>query len=306
MKIPAFQKTKMLSPTSGERLTANPAVVLLFFFLIMTVTQSARTVLFRVGFSLLEVLPFQRVPHSVPLIIQLFATVATVAGVLLYCLLAEKRSLRSLGFTGRGAIGEYAVGLIGGLVMFGGAVLLCTLTGTVTVTLSEETPSVGLLLLFLLGFLIQGMSEEMLCRSYLMVSLSRGFSLWLCAVINALLFALLHLGNAGISAIALVNIFLFGLFASFLTLRRGSIWMVGALHSMWNFAQGNLFGIPVSGIQGMPSPLSSTVKEGVWQELVNGGVFGLEGGLAVTAVLAIACAVVLFVPTKKSEIVENG
>ena len=305
MKMPTFQKTKMLSPTPGERLTANPAVVLLFFFLIMTVTQSARTVLFRAGFSLLEVLPLQWVPHSVPLIIQLFATVATVAGVLLYCLLAERRSLLSLGFTGRGMALEYAVGLMGGLMMFGGAVLLCVLTGTVTVTLSEETPSMGLLLLFFLGFLIQGMSEEILCRSYLMVSLSRGFPLWLCAVINALLFALLHLGNTGISAIALVNIFLFGLFASFLTLRRGSIWMAGALHSMWNFAQGNLFGIPVSGIRGTPSPLASTLQEGVWQELINGGTFGLEGGLAVTAVLAIACAVVLFVPTKKSEIAET-
>ena len=305
MKIPAFQKTRMLSPTPGERLTANPAVVLLFFFLIMSVMQSLRTVLFRMGFSLLEVLPLQHVPHSVPLIIQLFATVATVAGVLLYCLLAEKRSLLSLGFTGRGALVEYAVGLVGGLVLFGGAVWLCALTGTVTVTLSAEAPSVGLLLLFFLGFLIQGMSEEMLCRSYLMVSLSRGFPLWLCAVINALLFSLLHLGNAGISAIALVNIFLFGLFASFLTLRRGSVWMVGALHSMWNFAQGNLFGIPVSGIRGTPSPLASTLQEGGWQELINGGVFGLEGGLAVTAVLAASCAVVLFVPTKKSEIVET-
>ena len=59
------------------------------------------------------------------------------------------------------------------------------------------------------------------------------------------------------------------------------------------------------GIRGIPALLSSNIHEGTWPELINGGVFGLEGGLAVTAVLAVACAVVLFVPTKKSEIVEN-
>jgi membrane protease YdiL (CAAX protease family) len=121
-------------------------------------------------------------------------------------------------------------------------------------------------------------------------------------VTNALLFSLLHLGNPGVTVIALVNIFLFGLFASLLTLRRGSIWMVGALHSMWNFAQGNLFGIPVSGLVGCPSPLVTEMGEGKWQALVGGGAFGLEGGLAVTAVLAVACAIVLFSSTKKAEI----
>jgi membrane protease YdiL (CAAX protease family) len=111
------------------------------------------------------------------------------------------------------------------------------------------------------------------------------------------------LGNPNVSFIALINIFLFGLFASLLTLRRGSIWMVGAIHSMWNFAQGNLFGIPVSGLTGLPSPLTATVKEGTWQTLISGGSFGLEGGLAVTVVLLVACGLVLFLPKffRKSE-----
>ena len=78
--------------------------------------------------------------------------------------------------------------------------------------------------------------------------------------------------------------------------------MVCAMHSMWNFAQGNIFGLPVSGQGGLPSPLSAEVSEGTWKTLFNGGSFGLEGGLAVTAVLAVACCVALFMPTKRSEI----
>ncbi len=300
-RFPSFPRTNMLTSTPGERLTDHPAVVFVLFFFVMTVAQAGRSVFF----SLLEALIGEGMNLVAALLIQLFATVVTVAAVLLYCLLAERRSLQSLGFTRRGALAEYGVGLVGGLLMFGSAVLLCAACGTLTVGTAAKEPSWGILMLFLLGFLIQGMSEEMLCRSYLMVSLARGWPVGVCAVLNALIFSLLHIGNSHVSVIALVNIFLFGLFASLLTLRRGSIWMIGALHSMWNFAQGNLFGIPVSGIRGMPSPLSSSLAKGTWQELVNGGAFGLEGGLAVTLVLTVSCAIALFLPTKKSEIVDG-
>ena len=292
MKIPPFEKTNMLTPTPKERLTAHPAVVLLLFLPVLMVTQGGRTLLTHAALLILPGRP----DVTTYLIISLFATLATVAVVLLYCLLAERRSLLSLGFTKRGAGVEYAVGILGGIVLFGLPVLLCMAAGTLTLTPAEPAPTLLPLLLCLVGFLIQGASEELLCRSYLMVSLSRGLPPWVCAAINALLFSLLHVGNPNVSAIALVNIFLFGILASILTLRRGSVWMVCAVHSMWNFAQGNLFGIPVSGLAGLPSPLRAEVAEGGWQTLVSGGAFGLEGGLAVTAVLLISCALVIFLP----------
>ena len=299
MKIPPFEKTNMLTPTPKERLTAHPAVVLLLFIPVLLATRGGRTLLTDAALLLLPQAP----DVTTYLIISLFATLATVAVVLLYCLLAEGRSLLSLGFTKRGAGVEYVVGILGGVALFTLPVLLCMAAGTITLTLSEPAPSLLPLLLCFVGFLIQGASEELLCRSYLMVSLSRGLPPWACAAINALLFSLLHVGNPNVSAIALVNIFLFGIFASLLILRRGSVWMACAVHSMWNFAQGNLFGIPVSGLAGLPSPLRAEISGGGWQTLVNGGAFGLEGGLAVTVVLVAACVVVLLAPTKKAEVV---
>ena len=301
MRIPSFQKTRMLTPTAGERLTRHPAVVILCFLPVLLLSEQGTSLFLSVGTRLISPSP----DRNVTLLLSLFATVVTVGSVLLYCLVAERRSLLSLGFSGRGALAEYAGGLAGGLLLFGIPVLLCLLTGTLTLS-PASLPPWGLFLLFLVGFLIQGLSEELLCRSYLMVSLSRGLPPWICVTVNALLFSLLHLGNPNVSVLALVNILLFGLFASLLTLRRGSIWMVAGLHSMWNFAQGNLFGIPVSGLGGLPSPLTATVAEGRWQSLVNGGSFGLEGGLAVTVALILACGVVLFMPTRKFEIALNG
>lgn len=287
----------MLTASPRERFTSRPGVVLALFFLVLTGTQLGRSAVY----DLIA-------PHLPPgaaadrLLIQLFATAVTIAAVLLFCLLAERRSPTTLGFTPRGMLSEYGLGLLFGFAMLGGAVLLCLACGVLEVRKADALPSAGILLLFFAGFLIQGMSEEMLCRSYLLVSLSRGLPLWACAAVNALLFSVLHVGNPGISPIALVNIFLFGLFASILTLRRGSIWMAGALHSMWNFVQGNFFGIPVSGLTGSPSPLTTAVYPGTWADLIHGGAFGLEAGLAVTAVLIVSCAIALAVPTKRSEV----
>ncbi len=299
--FPAFHKTRMLTPTPGERMTDRPAVVFLLFFAILLISFPLQSLIATLA---LLCLPGEPSPKA-GLLCQLFATTAMVAAVLLWCRLGERRSFMSLGFVRRGAIVEYLTGLAGGLFLFGAAVLLCVLTGAATVNLlpRAQMPSIRWILLFFAGYIIQGMSEELLCRAYLMVSLSRQWPLTACAVINALLFSILHLGNAGVSALALLNIFLFGLLASVLTLRRGSIWMVGALHSMWNFVQGNLFGIPVSGHTGTPAPLVTHLYgDTPGQILLNGGAFGLEGGLSVTVVLILGLTIVLLIPTKKSEI----
>ena len=300
MRIPSFQKTRMLTPTAGERLTGHPAVVILCFLLVMHLSEMGKALFDRGGWAYLHSLLTTH--RAFLLLLDLFATIVTVGFVLAYCLILEKRSLTSLGFSKRGWAAEYGWGLLGGVVLFSLPVLLCLTTGTLTLSPAAASPSWEMLLLFFVAFLIQGLSEELLCRSYLMVSLSRSLPLWLCVVLNALIFSLLHLANTHLTAIALINIFLFGIFASLLTLRRGSIWMVAGLHSMWNFAQANLFGLPVSGIKGLPSPLIAERIDGGWKNLIRGGAFGLEGGLAVTVVLTVACGVVLFMPTKKSEI----
>lgn len=300
MRIPSFSKTRMLKPTAGERLTGHPAVVILCFIPVLLLSEMGKTLFARGGRESLHSLLTTR--PALLLLLNLFATIVTVGLVLAYCLILEKRSLLSLGFSERGAALEYTAGLLFGVGLFSIPVLICHITGTLTLSPAAASPSWEMLLLFFVAFLIQGLSEELLCRSYLMLSLSRSLPLWLCVVLNALIFSLLHLANTYLTAIALINIFLFGIFASLLTLRRGSIWMVAGLHSMWNFAQANLFGLPVSGIKGLPSPLIAESIDGGWKNLIRGGLFGLEGGLAVTLVLIIACGVVLLMPTKKDEI----
>lgn len=234
--------------------------------------------------------------------VQLFSTVAIVIACLVFCRSIEKRNLVSMGFVKKGAASEYLVGLGIGLFMLTAAVLLCVITGQAELGDLGDLSSKpwGMILLFLGGYLIQGLSEEMLCRSLLMVSLSRGRRLWTCILTNALIFAALHIFNPGITPLALLNITLFGIFASVYTLRRGSIWGIAAIHSMWNFTQGNIFGIAVSGMGDNPTVWHWNNTMGAWW--FNGGSFGLEGGLAVTAVLVMAIWLTLMTPTKSCEI----
>ena len=56
-----------------------------------------------------------------------------------------------------------------------------------------------------------------------------------------------------------------------------SIWGISAIHTTWNFAQGNIFGIKVSGINAQVSLFSFKSSEA--GKIINGGSFGLETAL---------------------------
>lgn len=225
------------------------------------------------------------------MILALLSDIMLIAVVLLFCRLLQRRGPASLGFTRGGALREYITGAGIGFAVFSAAVLLCVVTGALRLEGLSPTLRGGTLLLLLLGYLIQGMAEEVLCRGYFMVSFARRWPMWAAVAANAVLFAALHLGNSGISALAFVNLTLYGVFASLYFIRRGNIWGVGAFHSLWNFVQGNFYGILVSGNATQCTVLQSAAVPG--RELINGGAFGLEGGLAVTVVLAAGCALLL-------------
>lgn len=224
-------------------------------------------------------------------IAMLFSTAGMILTALLFCKLIQKRKMTTVGFQKPGMWKEYLCGMAVGFGIFSVAVLICVVTGSLKIRGLSATFSVGIFLLFLVGYLVQGMAEEVLCRGYFLVSVSRRYPLAVGIAANALLFAALHLLNDGISVLAFINLVLFGVFASIYFIKRGNIWGVGALHSIWNLAQGNFYGIRVSGMQTSCSVLTSEMVSG--RELINGGDFGLEGGLAVTIVLVLGSLILL-------------
>lgn len=230
-------------------------------------------------------------------LLSLFVTVVTIATVLVYCLKMERRSAFSLGFYKKNAVGEYFCGLGIGLAMFGTVVVIMLLSGEATNFRFNASVSPFTVLLFFAGFVIQGASEEILVRSYFMISAAVSKGLLPAILVSSAAFALLHLGNPGISLLAIFNLFLFGVFAGLYFLRRGSIWGIAAIHTIWNFAQGNLFGCKVSGLAIQESVfLCDITGKG---QLFSGGAFGPEGGAGVTIVLTLGIVALLFLKNKE-------
>jgi hypothetical protein len=141
----------------------------------------------------------------------------------------------------------------------------------------------------MLGFIVQGSSEELMFRGWLMQLIASRHGVWIAVVANSVLFALAHAGNIEPSNelyVGLANIVLFGLFVSLYAVREGSIWGVCGWHAAWNWLLGLGFGLEVSGItiDSLPLVTDLTAAPGAaWW--LTGGAFGPEASIVTTAVL---------------------
>ena len=146
-------------------------------------------------------------------------------------------------------------------------------------------------LLGFLHFVAVGFFEEILCRGYLMTAFktTRNRPVIFCA--SALIFSLLHLMNPGVTPLSLVNIFLVGILFAYMFVRTGRLWLPIGYHITWNFFQGNVFGLLVSGTEAA----SVTQTRAAEANLLNGGAFGPEGGIFVTLVILLGIVYVKFV-----------
>lgn len=265
-----------------------------------------------IGVSIIQYIPtlvagfMLYVTYDQLMMVHLYGTVIMTLMTMLFCKVIQKRKMRTLGFKKTGMWKEYGIGLIVGIVMMAVIVLVGMVTGSMTLTFNPEAATgagIGMLVLLFFGFVLQGMSEEVLCRGYFLVSLARkkGY-MWMAVIVNAVAFAALHLGNAGIAPLAFVNLILFGVFASVYFVKRGNIWGIAAIHSIWNFAQGNIFGVLVSGNDFGTTVFQSEINESM--TLINGGDFGLEGGILVTIVMIVGTLIML--TTKQKDVAEEA
>ena len=216
----------------------------------------------------------------------LFAEIFLIVLYTGYCKFIEKRPLSSMGFTKRNMSSFYAKGIGWSAVLISGAYLICVLTGACHFEGVSAQLVPGYVVFYLIGYMIQGLAEEVICRGYLLVSLSRRNSVWYSVILSSGVFMAMHMSNEHVTVLAYINLFLCGLLFGLLFVESGSIWKVAALHSGWNFLQGNIFGISVSGTAKSSSVFDSSFSDG-WS-FMNGGDFGL----AVSIVLAVGIYVV--------------
>lgn len=199
----------------------------------------------------------------------------------------EKRRFATLGFTQpKSGFRLAARGFGVGVAMMALCVLVPVITGQAQLTWGSPTATNwAFILIMLLGFVVQGSVEEIMTRGYLTQAVARRWGLVAAVIIQAVFFTLLHGMNSGIGVLPIINLLLFAFFASFFSLAEGSLWGICAMHASWNWAQGNLFGVAVSGNPVSDKVLSYTAEPDS-VDLLTGGAFGIEGSLVTTVVYA--------------------
>lgn len=230
------------------------------------------------------------------MLISLYGTVFGVLATLFFACKIEKIPLHCLGLKKKGFLWRYPAGLLCGFAAMSGAVFLCCALGALNVLPGNFSPL--LTAAFSFGWVIQGFSEELLCRGYMMVSLGKRYPAYVGVLVNSLIFALFHSLNPGLSVLALINLFIFGVFASLVFLVSENIWLIAAFHTIWNMSQGNIYGVLVSGSPVITSVVTSEMVPD--KDLITGGAFGLEGGICVTAVYLIGIVIAYLLYRKKN------
>ncbi|MFK7803097.1 MAG: lysostaphin resistance A-like protein [Anaerolineae bacterium] len=250
-------------------------------------------------FSLEDVITSPKSP-GLAFAILFFSFIGMYFAVWLWLWLMERRPFYTIGFERSGALWKYVKGLLIGMALLLLVTGILALMGMVTWERPFDGISTTLLIgvgYLFLGFVVQGAAEEVLVRGFLLPILARRYSIWASIIVSSLVFAALHLLNDNLSIIAMLNLFLAGVFFAVYALKEGGLWGACGIHTTWNWTMGHILGFEVSGSSfgGPDSVLFDLMETG--PDWITGGLFGPEGGVVVTIVVILLTIYFYMQPT---------
>jgi membrane protease YdiL (CAAX protease family) len=212
-------------------------------------------------------------------------TIITILGVLLFWKIFDKKPIKDLGLTNPfKSIRKLTSGLVFGIISISLVFFVLLLSGQIQVTNKFLEPNfTKWIIIDLFFFILVGINEEFFARGYCMTVLKQTKNKWLILLLPALIFASMHLGNPNTNYLGIANIFLVGILFALMFLKSGNLWMPIGYHITWNYFQGNVYGMNVSGLD-IHGIYSTKVLS---PNFINGGAFGPEGGLIATVVIIL-------------------
>lgn len=267
MNEPAAHPVK---PT-WRRIADFPLVALVIALLVLLVSVSAVV-------PLLRLLPLEQLPKWVdaPLI---------SVGVVGVSIAAYKLVITRLGERPRDDLpfGRPSADVVRGTVV--AAVLMSAIVGLAALLgvydLSGWGGSTSLPMLLFAAGLQAGVFEEILARGVLFRFLEEFGGSWFALALSSLLFGLGHLGNDNATLFSSLAIAVeAGVLLGGAYMLTRNLWLAIGLHFGWNFTQGYVWDVPVSGVavDGLVESHSAGPI------LLSGGPFGLEGSIIALAV----------------------
>ncbi|OOG66279.1 CAAX protease family protein [Rhodanobacter sp. B04] len=223
-----------------------------------------------------------------------FVLPAIVTYVFLVCIVERRRPAELALRRWPDALG----GLLAGGLLFSTVVGVLWLLGSYHVTgFNAHADWLPALLVAGIG---AGIGEEILFRGVLFRIVEEGLGTWAALLVSALFFGFAHASNPGATwwssmAIAIEAGLLFGLLYH---LTRSLPACMG-LHAAWNFCQGTVYGIPVSGMK-VDGWLVSTRTGPDW---LSGGAFGAEASVVALGLCSLCSLALLAAAVRRGSTV---
>lgn len=220
----------------------------------------------------------------------------------------EDRTVADYGLKDGRALRNFGVGALCGAVLLSCLVLCLKLTGALVF---DGRQLFGWAILrysavWLSGFLMVGLLEELWFRGYAQFTIARGLrgifhrmgaaranaaGFWGAALLTSFYFGFGHGANPGESPIGLIAAGLMGLTFCLSIWRSGSLWWAIGFHMAWDWTESFLYGVGDSGSM-IQFHLLSTHPAG--HRLLSGGSTGPEGSVLVLPVIALAATAAVF------------
>lgn len=187
--------------------------------------------------------------------------------------------------------------LIGG-ASIGLAALILIAFGATEFQFNETAGQSAILLTLGISFVIFAFgaaAEEAFFRGYIFQTFTRAKLALFAFVLTSLLFAVTHTGNPSANYLSFFNTLLAGVWLGAAYLKTRTLWLAFGIHLAWNWMQGAILGISVSGVTSITTaPLLQATNTG--SPVLTGGDYGIEGGFACTIALIISTLVIWFAP----------
>ena len=216
-------------------------------------------------------------------------------GYSLYVRFVETRELAE--FDSRGALKELGIGYLIGTSLFAATVMCLSLLGVFKLTGIGSWSAVAWPLA---SAIVAGVLEEVLFRGVLFRIIEESLGSWFALAVSAGIFGLVHLNSPSPTLLGVVSImFEAGILLASAYMLTRRLWLPIGVHIAWNFTQGGVFGIAVSGTRS-DGLLRGSLTGPEW---LSGGTFGAEASVvAVSLCLTVAIAF-LFLASRRGHFV---
>jgi uncharacterized protein len=223
----------------------------------------------------------------------ILACVVAITAYNLFVRYVERRAVHEL--ASAGAFKEWSSGVLIGATMFALTIGVIALMGHYQIV--GRNPW-SILLAFIPMVLTSGVVEEILLRGVFFRIMEDWTGSWLAIALSAALFGALHLGNSNATAVAGAAIAIEAgvmLAAAYMVTRR--LWLAIGIHMAWNFTQGAIFGVAVSGNESKGLLVSKLTGS----DLISGGKFGVEASIFAVIFGIILSIVLLRIASQRGQ-----